>query len=563
MGKEIGILQRRPLAGELEAQRVYDGVLLEFERLQAEPTVQEQPHLRAGDHGLRSEREKGSGRRLKRTLQAIPLRRGDAAELRGRAIPEIKNDEREIPIAQEQIGAAQRFGHTATADPEQACESFFPGRLGVKAIVAIDKSRPLLLGGRMAEQRAEERSRAHTAWGGDQFGDARLGQAAFEERIQLAHSGGEPSRWPGRRSGAMTLNERLELDDFMVLSHERGKDRPGEAMCSNEQFRARSFLHIPSPSLSAHPHSMLSVFYHPGYAAPIGAHIMPIHKFGLVAAGLKDAKDLQLLAPAPVTEADLLRVHTPDYIEAVRTGEPRELAESQKFPWSPQLFPSVCLTSGGCLAAARQALRNGVSAALVSGFHHACHDHGEGFCTFNGLVVALEALRAEGAIRTAAVLDMDLHYGNGTAAFAATRPWLFALSIYGMDYADNRQSRTSSPPQHVDGENHRSFALPEASGRPTLEQTMDKALPLLAACAPDVLIYQAGADPYFEDPMSPLALSHADLQARDRRVFAFAKEHRIPIAWVLAGGYTADVEKVVRVHLNTFEAWREVFGGSA
>ena len=304
---------------------------------------------------------------------------------------------------------------------------------------------------------------------------------------------------------------------------------------------------------------MLTVYYHPGYAAPIGDHPMPIRKFALVADGLRDAPDLRLAAPPPVTEDDLRRVHTADYITAIQTGEPRNLAQGQKFPWTRKLYPSVCLTSGGCLAAAREALRSGVSAALVSGFHHAYADHGEGFCTFNGLVVALEALRAAGEIRTAAVLDMDLHYGNGTAQLAASRPWLTALSLYGNDYWNHMPYRDVSVCRHEDGENHRSFALPAGCDRAALLRIMDEALPLLAATRPDVLLYQAGADPFHEDPYSPLALDHDDLLARDRCVFEFAREYRIPIAWVLAGGYTEDVNKVVRVHLNTFAAWREVF----
>ena len=178
---------------------------------------------------------------------------------------------------------------------------------------------------------------------------------------------------------------------------------------------------------------MLTAFYHPGYAAPLGEHLMPIGKFALVADGLRAAADVRLAEPMPVTAEDLRRVHTAEYLAAIQTGEPRALAESQKFPWSPELYASVCLTGGGCLAAARQALRDGVSAAVVSGFHHACADHGEGFCTFNGLIVALDALHAADEIRTAAVLDMDLHYGNGTAQLAAARPHIFALSLYGND----------------------------------------------------------------------------------------------------------------------------------
>ena len=305
----------------------------------------------------------------------------------------------------------------------------------------------------------------------------------------------------------------------------------------------------------------LAAFYHPGYAAPIGKHLMPIGKFGLVAEALRDAADIALVEPEPVTDADLRRVHTAEYIGAIRTGEPRELAERQKFPWSPELFPSVCLTSGGCLAAARRALRDGVSAAVVSGFHHACADHGEGFCTFNGLIVAIEAMRAAGEIETAAVLDMDLHYGNGTAQLAATRPHVFAVSIYGNDYWESVCYRDVTAKHHADGDNHRSFALPAGCDRATMLATMARALPPIAERKPDVLLYQAGADPYFEDPYSPLALDHDDLRARDRAVFEFARRHEIPIAWVLAGGYTEDVSKVVCVHLNTFEAWREVYGG--
>jgi acetoin utilization deacetylase AcuC-like enzyme len=305
---------------------------------------------------------------------------------------------------------------------------------------------------------------------------------------------------------------------------------------------------------------MLSVFYHPGYAAPIGAHLMPIGKFALIAEQLQRAADVRLIEPEPVTKRDLQRVHAAQYIEAVRSGEPRALAESQKFPWSPQLFPSVCLTSGGCLAAARRALAEGVSAALVSGFHHACADHGEGFCTFNGLMVTIDAMVAAGELRTAAVLDMDLHYGNGTASLAVARPYVRALSIYGNDYVDNVSYRDVVPRRHADGENHRSWALPAGCNRAALMEVMNRALPwIIEGGKPDLLLFQAGADPYFEDPFSPLALDHGDLQARDRLVLEIARQNGIPIAWVLAGGYTRDVEKVVRVHLNTFEAWRDVY----
>ena len=309
---------------------------------------------------------------------------------------------------------------------------------------------------------------------------------------------------------------------------------------------------------------MITTFYHPGFAAPIGDHIMPMRKFALVADGLKSFPGVQLAEPAPATEEELRRVHTPEYINAVRTGVPRALAESQKFPWSPQLFPSVCLTNGACLAAARQALGNGVAAALASGFHHAHADHGEGFCTFNGLVVAADALKARGQVRTVSILDMDLHYGNGTAALAATRPWLAALSIYGSDYQDNEAYKDVTVRRHTDGPNHVSVTLPAGCEGRRLNEILDEHLPgLLKRGKPDLLLYQAGADPLQADPYSPLALSHGDLLERDHRVFEFARQRALPVAWVLAGGYAQDITKVVEAHLNTFRAATMVFGEHA
>ncbi len=308
----------------------------------------------------------------------------------------------------------------------------------------------------------------------------------------------------------------------------------------------------------------MTLFHDPGFAAPIGKHIMPISKFALVAAEAKKSfPDISIFSPAPVTEADLLRVHAPDYIFAVKTGQPRVLAESQKFPWSPELFSSVCLTGGGVLAAARQALSDGVSGALASGFHHACADHGEGFCTFNGLIVALEALRASGQIRHGAVLDLDLHYGNGTAQLAKERAWVRALSIYGNDYDANTPYRDVRTRHHADGDNH--FSVPlipsGSSDRNVLLQALDEHLDwILAGEKPDILLYQAGADPLKDDPYSPLDLNHSDLMERDRRVFQFAKRHSLPVAWVLAGGYTPDISQVVNVHVNTIRASMEVFG---
>jgi acetoin utilization deacetylase AcuC-like enzyme len=290
------------------------------------------------------------------------------------------------------------------------------------------------------------------------------------------------------------------------------------------------------------------------YFADIGTHVMPIRKFGLVrdaiaASGLP----VEIVEPAPATDTDLLRVHSEAYVRAVATGEPRALAESQKFPWSAALAEAVRWTNGGCIAALRLARDRGIAGNLASGFHHSHAEHGEGFCTFNGLVVALEALRAERPIR-ALILDMDLHYGNGTASLLASRPWAHQLSIYGNFYKANKAIRDVTLEHAPDTENCRSIAVPAGADGEAYVATLDALDPAIDRARPDVLLYQAGADPYREDPYSPLDLGHEDLYARDQRVFETARRRGLPVMWVLAGGYTPDVSKVVAVHVGTFRA---------
>jgi acetoin utilization deacetylase AcuC-like enzyme len=164
-------------------------------------------------------------------------------------------------------------------------------------------------------------------------------------------------------------------------------------------------------------------------------------------------------------------------------------------------------------------------------------------------------------VRRVAVLDLDLHYGNGTASLCPGRPWLFNCSIYGNDYHQNKPYRDVETRRHTDGPNHVSFALPNGSGRgPQMEALTRGTAAVLAWGRPDLVLYQAGADPYREDPYSPLDLDLDDLRERDRFVFEWARREGLPLAWVLAGGYTPDVSKVVEVHVGTFDAAAAVYG---
>ncbi len=306
----------------------------------------------------------------------------------------------------------------------------------------------------------------------------------------------------------------------------------------------------------------LSLVHSARYFADLGPHVMPIRKFGLVREAIERTRiPVRIEAPAPVTDEELLRVHTAEYVRAVTTGAPLALAQSQKFPWSAALAEAVRHTNGGAVLALRRALETGCSGNLASGFHHAHADHGEGFCTFNGLVVALEALRAEGRLGRALVVDLDLHYGNGTASLLASRPWAHQLSMYGNGYRDNVAIKDVTSFSAPDTETCRSVPLRAGlRGAEHLRLVAEHLLAAIDRARPDVLLYQAGADPYREDPYSPLLLDHADLYERDLLVFETCFRRGIPVMWVLAGGYTPDLSKVVGVHLGTFLASHRVFG---
>ncbi len=305
----------------------------------------------------------------------------------------------------------------------------------------------------------------------------------------------------------------------------------------------------------------IRLFHDDRYEADIGDHVMPIRKFRLVRQAIAETGlPCTISSPEPISDEDLLRVHTPEYIEAIRTGEPRALAQSQKFPWSPQLATAVRWTNGGCVSALNAALEHGIAGNLASGFHHSHGPHGEGYCTFNGLIVSLDRARAEGKLKRALIVDMDLHYGNGTAALLETRPELFGLSIYGNWYKKNLAYRDVATERTPDTENAWSIPVPNGSnGEAYLGILKDALMPAIDRAKPDFIWFQAGADPYKKDPYSPLDLDHDDLKARDTYVFEIAKRLGIPVAWVLAGGYTKDTSKVVKVHLNTFLAANAVF----
>lgn len=257
---------------------------------------------------------------------------------------------------------------------------------------------------------------------------------------------------------------------------------------------------------------------------------------------------IEIVAPNPVMEEDLLRVHDAAYVRAVRTGEPRALAEGQGFEWDPNLWAMTTASTGGVVAAARTALTDGVAGSLSSGLHHARRDRGNGFCTFNGL--ALAALKAlEAGAGTVLILDLDAHGGGGTHSLVQRNSsvWHTDVSVSGFDGYTPGPYGTRDLVQEADD------YLPTIRRR--LEE-LEAQQPPFGLC-----LYNAGMDPYGPEgeyrPGQAPDISAVRLAEREEMVFAWCRRRGIPIAFVLAGGYVErylDQDSLVNLHRLTLDA---------
>jgi acetoin utilization deacetylase AcuC-like enzyme len=297
----------------------------------------------------------------------------------------------------------------------------------------------------------------------------------------------------------------------------------------------------------------MRVFYTPRYYADIGeGHVFPIRKFELVRDRLLREGTLRpsdLVEPQPAPLADVLLVHTADYVTRLRAGalterEVRRLG----LPWSKALVRRSFLAAGGTLEAARWALRAGIGSNLAGGTHHAFPDHGEGFCVLNDVAIAIRTLRRDDLIARAAVVDCDVHQGNGTATIFADDPAVCTFSMHGAKNYPLFKVRST-----LDVE------LPDGTGDETYLATLATHLPHVFAHKPDVIFYLGGADPYAGDKLGRLALSIAGLRARDEFVLAACRAHGVPVVTVMSGGYAADIDDTVEIHCNTIRAIRQVF----
>jgi len=284
--------------------------------------------------------------------------------------------------------------------------------------------------------------------------------------------------------------------------------------------------------------------YSPDYRCDVGNHVFRTEKYGLLYEMMLEtglAVPEEFMVPQPATREQLELVHTRQYISDLYGYRHTARTIRSEMPISQQIVEAFVLGAGGSILACRLAVREQtMTMNLAGGFHHAFADWAEGFCYINDVAVAVRAVRAEGLIERAMIVDCDLHQGNGTAHIFRDDPSVFTFSIHQeSNYPIKRQSDLDvGLPDYCTGE-HYLRALREAM------------LPALDEHRPELVLYVAGADPYERDQLGLLRLSVEDLRRRDDLVLGACAERRVPAATVLAGGYAPDVRDTVQIHYGT------------
>ena len=292
---------------------------------------------------------------------------------------------------------------------------------------------------------------------------------------------------------------------------------------------------------------MSTVIWSPTYEVDLGPHVFVTAKYRLARERLLSDRTLtegDFVSPIAATHDELARAHTEQFLTRVETdslsfGERMQL----EVPLTEELRKAMALSCGGTLLTARKALEDGVAVHLGGGFHHAHAGHGEGFCLYNDIAVAVRALQAEDALERLAVIDLDVHQGNGTSAIFADDDNVFTFSMH-----QQNNYPTVKPPSDLD------IALEDGTKDDDYLDLLDGALlDVLGEPTPELIVYLAGADPYEEDQLGGLSLTLEGLRRRDRMVLERAVERSIPVAVLMAGGYAHQLADTVSIHVATVE----------
>ena len=290
----------------------------------------------------------------------------------------------------------------------------------------------------------------------------------------------------------------------------------------------------------------MKAFYPDKFVLPLPeGHRFTMQKYALVreqlvAQGILAPRDLRV--PRAATDTQLLRAHEAAYLHKVKTGQ---LSEKEirriGFPWSPQLVERSRRSVGGTIGACRAALSDGIAVNLAGGTHHAFPDYGAGFCVFNDVAVAARTMIAEGLASRVAILDCDVHQGDGTAAILAHDLDIFTFSIHsGHNFPFHKQ--------HSDLDIELDDGADDLTYLSALKRGVEQALRL---SQPDLAIFLAGADPYVGDRLGRLCVSKRGLAERDQFVIDLCTLHGIPLAIVMAGGYAREMQDIVDIHTET------------
>lgn len=273
-------------------------------------------------------------------------------------------------------------------------------------------------------------------------------------------------------------------------------------------------------------------------------HKFPIGKYERIKNALERSfgEDALLLGPTASVE-DILLVHDADYVRQVRDGTLAVSAVRKLgFPWSESLVTRAMRSTGGTLSALAWACEHGAAGHLAGGTHHAYRDHGEGFCVFNDIAVAVMVARRDHGIVRPAIVDLDVHQGNGTASIFANDASVFTLSLHGQkNYPFHKEASSLD------------VGLPDGCEDDAYLRALAPALEQVAAHRPDLIFYQSGVDALRGDRLGRMALSHEGLERRDAMVYALARRLDVPLVVTLGGGYGRDIETSIRGHVGVFQ----------
>jgi acetoin utilization deacetylase AcuC-like enzyme len=298
----------------------------------------------------------------------------------------------------------------------------------------------------------------------------------------------------------------------------------------------------------------MKIFYSDLYTLPLpDDHRFPIEKYRMLRDFLIEHRIIgsdQLHESPQATEEELCLAHLPSYVRSIRDGTVDiQMIKRIGFPWSYNLYLRSCATVGGALAAAKSALEKGISGNLAGGTHHAHSDRGEGYCVFNDIAVATRFLKKEKFSSRIAIIDLDVHQGNGNSSILKNDEGVFIFSIHG-----EKNYPFIKVPSHLD------IALPTGATDDIYLNALSQGLAEVKKFEPDFIFYQTGVDPLEFDHLGKMSVSFDGLMSRDEMVISYALDAKIPISLALGGGYAKPIEKSVEAYANTYRVVRKLLG---